>query len=61
MNAKNLIKILKKQKNSIVCVEDRNHTEITVRFQQSNTGEWYIVIGGEEPKNNQSPIDKKVE
>ncbi len=62
MNAKQLIKILKKQKNSLICVGDRTLTEVTVRFQQSNTGQWYIIISGENPdENNLGTIDKKVD
>ncbi len=62
MNAKQLIKILKKQKNSLICVGDRTLTEVTVRFQQSNTGQWYIIISGENPdENNLETIDKKVD
>ena len=65
MNAKQLIKILKKQKNSLICVGDRTLTEVTVRFQQSNTGQWFVILEGEKPaddkENNQAPLDKKVD
>jgi len=65
MKAKELIKILKKQKNSLICTGDRTLTEITVRFQQSSTGQWYIIISGEKPKsdneNLQEQVDKKID
>lgn len=56
MNAKQLIKILKKQKNSTIAITSRDLTEITVRFQQLETGEWFIVLEGSKPSNNDQPL-----
>lgn len=60
MNAKQLIKILKKQKNSTIAITSRDLTEITVRFQQLETGEWFIVLEGNRPLTNNSTNQQNI-